>query len=757
MRRLQWRGAVAALVVLAGHEAAAGEPAEKGPGQRRSSTEVAEAYARAASYVPWQVPTWLQQDETYAARWSPDGRQFRFMRAGPVERGGDAASGRRLKLEEMVGDARDGRLRPSPVAGPTPGAQPTTLDPQGRVGIGLEGFNLWAVDSKSGSRTPLTRDGTEENSYSALYEFGVLLEVERKALGGPMRAAQGAWSPDGRYFASFRYDQRAVGRTLYWFAVTDKGYGARPQYVEQRGAFPGEPNAFAELVIVDMRSREARTIQAARFETFLDPFTAGLVQWSADGKSLYFLEEGRGLRSVSVQRIDAESGRVETLYREQSRTYLMLSGSRYPAIWSVLRDGRRMLWFSEQDGWGNLYVVDLRAGKIAHAVTTGEGVVTRLLRVDQASGWVYFLAVGRDRRIDPYFKQLWRARLDGTATEQLTPEDADHFVSMPARGAAFLDVQSAGVASPPRTLLRSMNGKVLATVAATDAAPLQARRWRGPERVRVRSADDRYDVYVTVFRPSDYDAKLRYPVLDYVYGLSSLALTPRSFPLGRGAELSDSYWHAQATAELGFIVVKLDAPGTPLRGHAFARESYGEGHVGAMLEHHVAALRQLAQRDPSMDLDRVGIFGSSGGGYTSTRAMLLHPDFFKAAVSFSSSHDLLRLYGPEWGERYIVPFETHRALYERLSNTTYADRLRGPLLLAHGEADTEVTILMDQQFAHALIAANRDFDMLYIPNAEHDLDSNAYAVRKRWDFFIRHLRGEQPPPGFRLPEPSGIH
>lgn len=719
--------------------------------ETRSAADIAAAYERAASYVPWRVPEWLTQDETFAARWSDDGRQFRYVRSGPAAPEMQAAGGGRTRLEEWVGDGRTGKTqRAAPAAKPA-SALPFALDPQGRMGVGLEGFNLWAVDARSGARTALTRDGAEGNSYSALYEFGVLLEVERAALQGPMRPAQGAWSPDGRYFASFRYDQRAVGKTLYWFAVTGEGYGARPRYVEQRGAFPGEPNSFAELVIADLRSREVRVIPQARFETFLDPFTAGLVQWSADGRSLYFLKEGRGLRSVSVQRVDMASGKVTALYEETSQTYLMLSGSRYPAIWSVLHDGRRMLWFSERDGWGNLYIVDLPSGRILHPVTSGQGVVTRLLRVDERSGWVYFLAVGRDAGVDPYFRQLWRARLDGSALERLTPENADHFVSMPPRGDSFLDVQSAGVASAPRTLLRSMDGKVLATVAVTDEKPLRAKHRRDPERIRVRSEDDRYDVYVTVFRPSDYDPKRRYPVLDYIYGLSSLALTPRSFPLGRGSEFFDSYWHSQSTAELGFIVVKLDAPGTPLRGHAFARESYGEGHVGAMLGHHIAALRQLAASDPSMDLDRVGIFGSSGGGFTSTRAMLLHPDFFKAAVAFSSSHDLLRLYGPEWGERYIGPFESHRDLYERLSNTTYASRLRGKLLLVHGEADTEVTIVMAQQFAHALIAANRDFDMLYVPNAEHDLDSNAYAVRKRWDYFLRYLRSEEPPAGFSIP------
>jgi dipeptidyl-peptidase-4 len=741
VRLKNMRGLLRAVVALAAASTAAGaEP--KGPLGPAAATDLRSAYQRAIDFLPWQVPTWLTQHEAYAAKWSGDGSGFSYVISGPQG------------AVRVTGDARTGQVKPAAAPPADASEPPIAMDLAGRRGIGLEGFNLWLVDAKSGERVQLTTDGAEGNSYSALYEFGVLLESERKALQGPMRPAQGSWSPDGRYFASFRYDQRAVGSQLYWMAVTEEGYGARPRYVSQKGPYPGEPNAYAELVVCDTRERTVRAVKEARFETLLDPFTAGLVQWGDDGHSLHFIREGRGLRSATVARVDVRDGSVRDLYEEKSDTYLMLSGSRYPAIWKVLRGGARMLWFSELDGWGNLHLVDLATGGVLHPITRGAGVVTTLLRVDESGGWVYFVASGREAGLDPYFRQAYRARLDGSRVERLTPEPADHVISMPTQGKAFLDTQSAGVGSPPRVVLRSTDGKLIATIAQPQDSALEQRGWRAPERVKLRSADGRHEIYATVFRPSHFDRTARYPVLDYVYGLSSLARTPWSFPLGPGHEMADSYWHSHAIAELGFIVVKVDSPGTPLRGRDFARASYGAAHVGAMLTDHIAAMRQVAERDPSMDLGRVGIFGSSGGGFTSTRAMLLHPDFYKAAVSFAGSHDLLRLYGPEWGNRYIGPYEENRETYRLLSNSTFADRLAGKLLLVHGESDTEVTVTMTQQLVHALIAANEDFDVLYIPNAEHDLDSNAYAVRRRWDYFVKHLRGEEPPNGIRLPAGS---
>lgn len=702
---------------------------------------LADAYRRAADYLQFRVPTWLTHHETWAAAWSDDGRRFAWRTVGPAGeywRVGDAETG----AVAQSGNQPDFTVPRQPEI---------NLSPRGDAGIGLEQFNLWRVDN-SGTRSALTTDGREERCYAAQYAFGVIDNWEREALHGPMRPARGVWSPDGRWFATWRYDHGHAQHQYYWRAVGDQGYGGRPEFVAQAAPYPGdEHNAFAELVLVDTDAGSVRVVAEIKFRTLVDPVAAGLLQWSADSRAVYYLDEGRGLREVTLKRLDLADDSITSLYQERSDTYLMLSGSRHPAIWSVLDGGRSLLWFSERDGWGNLYRIDLAGGKVRNAITRGAGVVRQLVRVDEKAGWVYFLANGREPGVDPYFRQFYRARLDGRRMQLLTPEPADHLVSLPIQGNMFLDVQSAGLGAAPKTVLRALDGGgVRATVAEMDFAPLQARGWRAPERIRVRDADDRYDVYASVFRPGNYDPARSYPVLDFIYGLASLAETPYTFPPGADHELGTYYWRAQSVAEVGFVVIMLDAPGTPMRGHEYARQSYGAGHVDATLRHHVAAIRQLAARDASLDLERVGIFGHSGGGFTSTRAMLFYPDFFKVAVSSAGSHDLVRMYGPEWGDRYIGPFESNKDVYARLCNAHYADRLRGRLLLAHGEADSEVTITMTQQLVHALIAANKDFDQLYIPNADHDMSNHPYFIRKRWDYFVTHLLGHAPPADFQI-------
>jgi dipeptidyl-peptidase-4 len=708
------------------------------------SLDLAGAYARAAEYLPWRIEKWMARHHTYDVRWSADGQQAAFESRGPDANGWmvlDVAS-RTVRLEKEA---------PSFATSPV---RQVNLSPDGRWGVGVEGFNLWLVGSGSGSKHPLTRDGSAEAAYSASYSFGLIGYEEHHAQRGPMRPAIGLWSPDGRRFISYQYDQRSLKPQHYWYAVTGEGYGKRPEVIPQLAPYAEEGDPFAQLVMVDVQAGTAAPIKGATLGTYFDPVYANVIQWSADGRFCYILREGPAFRQVAIQRLDVASGELEEVYRQESDTYVLLSGSRYPAIWPLLRGGRTAVWFSEHTGWGNLYLLDLERGKLGRALTTGRRVVKSVLRVDEAKGWVYFIASGSDERMDPYHNQLFRARLDGGGVQKLTPEPADHIVSLSPDGRVFLDTQVEGVASAPRTLLRSLEGgAVIAKIAAVDFAPLRARRWHAAERVRVRDADDLYDVYLTLNKPSDFDPKRRYPVLDYVYGPPNQYQAAPSFPVGPDWDVGMEFWHAQAIAELGFIVAIIDAPGTPSRGYEFARASYGEKSYDVGMRHHIAALRQLAANDPSLDLERVGVFGNSGGGYASARAMLLYPEFFKVGVSGAGVHDIGRAQTGSWAGRYMGPYSENRELYDRLSNTSLASRLQGKLLLMHGEADAEVSISATQQFAHALIEANRDFDLLYIPNMTHYTSRNPYFVRRRWDYFVRHLLDAAPPQDFRVPAP----
>jgi len=698
------------------------------------------SYRRASDYLPWRVSTWITFHHTDETLWSAQGDKLCFQTTSP-----DGNYWTTIDTSSLISSVTNSQ----PDFSISPETS-STISPNGQYGIGQENYNLWFVN-KSGHKSALTNNGTQSFGYAPDFYFGLIGEAERLALQGSMRPARGIWSPDSRYFVTYRYDQTQLGAQYYWHTVTNQGYGRRPEMIPQLAPYPGEPNAKMELVIIDSKRKKVKPVPDSTSESFFDPIYQGELQWSDDGGHLYFLREGVGLRSVTLNRLDVKSGNSEVLYQQTSPTYLALSGSRYPAIWHVLKNEQSAIWFSEHTGWGNLYLIDLNSGTIKYSITQGKGVVDSVLRIDESDGWIYFTATGRTPGVDPYYQQLFRARIDGQGVETLTPEPIDHIVSLPPSGSVFLDTQTDGIASSPRAILRELNsGNEIKTIVETDLTQLQ-QRWSEPERVRVRDANDEYDIYLTLFRPSDFDPGKTYPLLDYVYGPPNQIQNAPSFPVTPEFGYGMEYWQAQAMAEIGFFVTIIDAPGTPHRGYEFARKSYGEAGFDVGLSHHISAIKQLKTQYPQIDMQRIGIFGNSGGGYTAARGMLLYPDFFKVGVAGSGVHDIIRAQSPEWGERYYGPIESNKELYRKMSNTTYADRLQGHLLLMHGEADDEVSITMTQQFVHALIAANKDFDLLYIPGMTHYTSSNRYFVRKRWDYFVQHLKEQNPPKDFLVP------
>ncbi|HUY99679.1 MAG TPA: prolyl oligopeptidase family serine peptidase, partial [Thermomicrobiaceae bacterium] len=386
--------------------------------------------------------------------------------------------------------------------------------------------------------------------------------------------------------------------------------------------------------------------------------------------------------------------------------------------------------------------------------------VRDVVHLDEAGGWLYFTAGGREPARDPYFRHLYRCRLDGTDLSLLTPEDAEHSVTVSPSGRFFLDTHSR-VDLPPVTVVRAADGAHVLTLEEADVAGLLARGWRFPERVRVTARDGVTPLYGMLIRPSGYDPARRYPLLDAIYPGPQTIRTPKGFP-----DAASGFWQDQALAELGFVVVTLDGRGTPYRWKAFHDAAYGErfGEAGGLGDH-VAGLRQLGERDGSLDLERVGIYGHSGGGYASTRALLSFPDFYRVAVSSAGNHDQ-RGYNASWGERWIGPYEAE--VYALQDNIARAGQLQGKLLLVHGELDDNVHPSLTLRLVDALIAADKDFDLLIIPHTNHGLfdtrrglaaqerylsQGHPYFVRKRWDYFVRHLLGAEPP-AYHLTPPA---
>jgi dipeptidyl-peptidase-4 len=633
--------------------------------------------------------------------------------------------------------------------------------PDGRSAAVARGHNLWLRNLTTGEEWQVTRDGEQHYDYASRPE-GRLTEVTDRLLGRQL-APVALWSPDSRRLLTYRLDQRAV-REMHLLQARPSEEDSRPVLHSYRYPLPGDANlAQAELLIIDAERTTTTWLATAPLPiTVRTPFEQRLAWWSDDSERVYVIHAERGCIEVSLDLIDAASGAARRILSEHGETQVFPHHVPFESTnVHEAAGGAEVSWFSQRDGWGHLYLYDTATGALKRQLTSGAWTVRDVVRVDNQGRWIYFTAGGREPGRDPYFRHLYRVSLDGGEPALLTPEDAEHAVTCSPNGACFVDTYSR-VDLTPVSVLRRADGSLICELEHADISALRETGWRFPERFSVKARDGVTELYGAIIRPSRFDASHRYPVIDAIYPGPQTIRTPKAFPsLPHGG----GFWQDQAIAELGFVVVTIDGMGTPYRSKAFIDVSYGAGfgEAGGLVDH-VGGLRQLAARDPSLDLSRVGIYGHSGGGYASTRALLLFPDFYTVAVSSSGNHDQ-RGYNANWGERYLGPFDAER--YEAQANARLAQNLRGKLLLVHGELDDNVHPSLSVQLVDALIQANKDFDFLILPNCNHALFDlrrppaeaneggpspldNPYFIRRRWDYFVRHLRGASPPVGYAI-------
>ncbi|HSW11063.1 MAG TPA: DPP IV N-terminal domain-containing protein [Bacillota bacterium] len=605
----------------------------------------------------------------------------------------------------------------------------------------VKDYNLYARPLSSGSDPiQFTGDGELDCAYGSPLS-SPLLEA---GLGDPERPAV-VWSPTSRYFLSYRIDARKSGR-LRSVQSTPKDGTARPKDFGYVYPLPGDdevPVAFP--VVCHIPTGEAIRVDIEPLPLLYFGGPRHPVWWSPGGERLYVLNRRRGFQTTVLHEIDPLTGRSRTILEETASTGWDPRASHWPDTHNVriLNGGEKVIWYSWRDGWGHLYLCDGATGRVLNRITEGPWVVHDVLHVNERDSLVYFTAGGREEERDPYYRHLYRAPLDGNNLELLTPEDGDHEVIASPSGSYFIDTWSR-MDSPPTTVLRRADGSRFLTLEEADIAPLLATGWRFPERFCVKARDGITDLYGVIFRPSSFTPTKRYPVIERIYQGPQGIAAPRGF--AGGPESGSPFWHDQALAELGFIVIVLDGLGTSWRSKAFLDCSYRNlGDAG--LDDHVSALRQLADRDPSLDLTRVGIYGYSAGGYAATRAILTRPDFYKVAIAWAGNHDH-RLDKAGWVERYMgLPVGDH---YLEQANATLAGRLKGRLFLMHGEMDENVPLAATLRLAAALIEENKDFDLLILPNGTHASGNHPYVTRRRWDYFVRHLLEMEPPPEYKL-------
>lgn len=602
------------------------------------------------------------------------------------------------------------------------------VSPDGAKSAFVRDHNLWLRDLATGAETPLTFDGVEDYGY-ATNNAGWIRRDSPVLL----------WSPDSKMIATFQHDGRGVGEMV--MATTAVG---RPELARWKYPLPGDSLIF-RIARVVVHVDGPRVV---RLEMPPDPHRSTVTdhvagpggvlldtEWSPDGSQLAFVSSSRDHKEARLRIADPRTGVVREVLSE-TEEHFFESGSRLPN-WRVLHGSGEVLWLSKRDNWGHIYRYELATGRLLGRVTTGEWNVLRLLRVDEDERTLYFTGVGREPG-DPYFRYLYKIGIDGTGLALLTPDSADHSISVLPSGRYFVDSYSTPVV-PPTTVVRDRDGRVAAELEHADISRLAATDWRPPEPFVVKARDGRTNLHGLMYKPSNFDPASSYPVINYVYpGPQSGSVGSRSFRASRGDK--------QSLAELGFVVVEVDAMGTPGRSKEFHDAYYGDmGDNG--LPDQVGMVRQLAERHPWIDIGRVGIWGHSGGGFASAAGILRYPKFYKVAVSQAGNHDN-RSYEDDWGEKWQGLLETYpdgTTNYDGQANPLIAENLEGKLLLAHGTMDTNVPVYNTLLLVDALVAADKDFDLIMMPNRGHGFGNEPYMMRRRWDYFVRHLLGVEPP------------
>ncbi|WP_188066192.1 S9 family peptidase [Brevibacillus brevis] len=620
--------------------------------------------------------------------------------------------------------------------------------PDGKWVAFVYDHNLYVRSLETGRRIRLTYDGQAYYDYGTQPECRLSTVAER--LNGSKLPPVVIWSPDSKMMLTHRLDQRKV-REMHLIQSVPKGEGVRPVLHAYRYPLVGDQYVpLAELVICNLESRTVVRIESEPLQACpVSPLTPGMQMagWSSDSKQIYITRMSRDARSVDFSVADACTGEVCTLLREQSDTFLNQDlhnlGASNPNI-RLLADGS-FIWHSERDGWSHLYHCDGKTGAIRNPITSGPWTVRRLMAVDEQQGWVYITGGGLEEGRDPYYQHLYRVRLDGTGLSLLTPEDAEHDIVFSPTMKYFVDTYSR-VDFPPVTVLRSVDGSLIRELEYADVEMLLEMGYQFPERITVKARDGVTDLYGVMLRPFPFDSSRKYPVVDYIYGGPQIINTPKAFALDPGRN-HDPLGGGQSLAQLGFIVLILDGMGTPYRSKAFHDVSDRKLEEAGGLLDHVTAVRQLAERHQYVDVDRVGIWGSSGGGYASTRAILSFPDCYKVAVSACGNHDQ-RLYIAAWAERYQGLYDP--VLYRDQDNARLAANLEGKLLLVSGDMDDNVHPSQTIRMADALVKADKDFDMLILPNRHHGFSMEPYFIRRKWDYFIRHLMRAEPPWGNQI-------
>jgi len=579
-----------------------------------------------------------------------------------------------------------------------PRVEPGT-SPDGQVRVVFRNQQA-ALIRGTGSPEPLTTDGTAENRYQ-----------------GPV-----IWSPDGQR-AMFYQVVPEERRPLNIVFTTPRDQ-FQPRLQTTQYLKPGDRVAQHVVCIFDRQTGKVTKVPDSSYEGHFD---LGYEQW-LDKDRFTFRANGRGHQWMRVIEFNAATNQTRTVIEETAKTFIDWTQK---SFYQVVNGGKEAIWQSERSGWCHLYLYDIATGKVKNAITSGEWVVRRIDRVDEAKRQIWFYASGLDDTQDPYHLHYCRVNFDGSGFTRLTEADGNHRISLSPSGKYALATYSRVDLPPVHEVRRLSDGKFMIQVERADASELIQAGFQMPKRFVAKARDGVTNIWGIIHVPTNFDRNKKYPVVEDIYAGPHSAHVPKDWHTNSGA---------MQVAELGFITVRIDGMGTSQRSKAFHDVAW-QNIADAGFPDRKIWIQEAAKIIPQMDLSRVGIYGTSAGGQNTLHALLLHGDFYKVGVADCGCYDN-RMDKIWWNEQWMgYPIGPH---YEAQSGRTLAKNLTGKLLLLLGEVDTNVDPASTYQVVDALIAADKDFDFVTIPNVGHGAVGHPYGRRKLYDFLVRHLHGVEP-------------
>lgn len=679
--------------------------------------------------------------------WNADGTTFFYerqewtkgkIRSIPVEGNGMDGSIRFLKETEAERTRKESSTQTE-----------TTTSPDGAYALSYVQHDLILTEKETGKQTQLTFDGEQYLEYGCYIDIYSQITVRRQ---GYKEHPQVLWSPDGTRFITYRADRRSTKKLPLIASYADGLPDLRPELYEYPCPFVTDSDEKIPHYNLYVGSVVEKTLVKIDAPDFLYPvFTSkekSSVKWMEDSRHFYFTWIARGYQEACLYLGDAENGTCRAVIRETTDRFFNLGAfglldgyGSYLFSNFITEDRTYAFWQSERDGFAHLYRYRLTEnrsiceGDLLNACEK-ELIVQKLIRVDEQTEQIYFMANNVPECSDPMYYQLYRIGFDGSGLTRLTPEDAVHKISMGSQ--SFADTYSR-VDLPPVTVLRKLDGSLICELERADITELLKLGYQIPERITLTAADGKTKLYGLFFRPDLQEASDFWPLIDYIYGGAQLYNVPREFTWDNAMN-REIYGGLQSFAKLGFAGLILDGRGVPGRGMDFHSFSYHKIHACAGLEDHAYALKELKTLYPQIDLSRVGMWGNSAGGYATVSALLQYPEVYRVGVASSGNYDQ-RMYEHSWTERYNGLYTEE--VYRYGDITRLAGNLKGQLMLAYGAMDDNVTMAQTLRLCDVLNAKDKRYDLMVLPRCNHNVPSDAYFVRRKMDYFVRYLLGAE--------------